>query len=94
MRFTYTTEIISNQPITFIQETAGVFSGYTTEQVAAVAENLYPNYQSHNMPNVFSDIYFNYCLRKTLEGQPIPKEYLSDKIRQSVNDSVLHEEID
>lgn len=94
MRFTYTTDIIGGQPVTIIKETAGVFSGYTPEQVAIVAENLYPNYQSRNMSNVFSDIYFNYCLRKTLEGQPIPNEYLSNNIRQTVNDSDLHEEID
>jgi len=94
MRFTYTTDIIGGQPVTIIKETAGVFSGYTAEQVAVVAENLYPNYQSNNMSNIFSDIYFNYCLRKALEGESIPKEYLSNKIRQSVNDSDLHEEID
>lgn len=75
MRFTYTTEIIGGQPVTTIQETAGVFSGYTTEQVAAIAEDLYPNYQSHNMSNIFSDVYFNYCTRKLLEGEPIPNTH-------------------
>lgn len=94
MRFTYTTDIIGGQPVTTVEETAGVFSGYTTEQVSSIAEKLYPNYKSNNMSNVFSDIYFNYCLRKTLEGQPIPEEYLSNKIRQSSNNDVLHEEID
>lgn len=81
MRFTYTTEVLGNQPVTTIQETAGVFSGYTTEQVSAIAENLYPNYQSHNMSNIFSDVYFNYCLRRLLSGQDIPNTHIPQNLK-------------
>jgi hypothetical protein len=75
MKFTYTLE--SNDSITYtvIEETAGVFIGYTPEQVAKVAEDLCPNYQSHNFSNLFSDIYFNYCVRKLLKGESIPNTY-------------------
>jgi hypothetical protein len=75
MKFTYTLE--SNDSITYtvIEETAGVFIDYTPEQVSKIAEDLYPNYQSHNFSNVFSDIYFNYCVRKLLNGETIPNTY-------------------
>jgi len=86
MRFTYITETIGNQPVTTIQETAGVFSGYTTEQVAAIAEDFYPNYQSNNMSNIFSDIHFNYCLRKLLNGEKLPNTHVSSKIKQRLNE--------
>jgi len=59
-----------------IEETAGIFVGYTAEQVAKVAETLQPNYQSHNFSNVFSDIYFNYCVRKLLQGEDIPNTHI------------------
>lgn len=81
MRFTYITETINNQSTTIIKETAGFFSGYTAEQVSAIAENLYPNYQSNNMSNIFSDIYFNYCLRRLLSGQDIPNTYTPKNLK-------------
>ena len=93
MRFTYETETNNNgTPFTTIKETAGMFAGYTVEQVSKVAENLYPNYQSYNMSNIFSDIYFNYCVRKALEGKEVSKDYskeifsdmyLSNKIKKN-----------
>ncbi len=76
MRFTYTLESNDSVTYTVIEETAGVFVGYTPEQVAKVAETLQPNYQSHNFSNVFSDIYFNYCVRKVLQGEAIPNTYV------------------
>jgi hypothetical protein len=76
MRFTYTLESNDSVTYTVIEETAGVFVGYTPEQVAKVAETLQPNYQSHNFSNVFSDIYFNYCVRKVLQGEAIPNTYI------------------
>jgi hypothetical protein len=81
MRFTYTTETINGQPATSLKETVGFFSGYTTEQVAAIAESLYPNYQTNNMSNVFSDVYFNYCLRRLLDGQDIPNTYTPKNLK-------------
>lgn len=81
MRFTYTTEIINSQYVTFIEETGGVFHDYTTEQVASIAENLYPNYQSNNMSNTFSDNYFNYCVRRLLNGQDIPNTYTPNNLK-------------
>lgn len=81
MRFTYTTETINGQPATSLKETVGFFSGYTAEQVAAIAENLYPNYQTNNMSNIFSDVYFNYCLRRLLDGQDIPNTYTPKNLK-------------
>jgi hypothetical protein len=76
MRFTYKTETNDTITYTVIEETAGVFVGYTAEQVAKVAETLKPNYQSNNFSNVFSDIYFNYCVRKLLQGEEVPNTYI------------------
>jgi len=76
MRFTYKTEENNTVVYTTIEETAGIFVGYTAEQVAKVAETLQPNYQSHNLSNVFSDIYFNYCVRKLLQGESVPNTYI------------------
>jgi hypothetical protein len=81
MRFTYTTEAISGQSVTFLEDTGGVFHGYTAEQVSAIAENLYPNYQSNNMSNIFSSIYFNYCVRRLLNGQDIPNTYTPKNLK-------------
>ena len=50
----------------YIPETGGVFFGHTAEEVRAAAERTQPNYQSGNLSNVFSDQYFNFCLRKEL----------------------------
>jgi hypothetical protein len=83
MRFTYRTEENNAVVYTTIEETAGVFIGYTAEQVAKVAETLQPNYQSHNFSSVFSDIYFNYCVRKVLQGEDIPNTHIP---RSSEND--------
>lgn len=103
-RFTYEQELTNNEvTVVTIKETGGVFIGHTLEEVVRVAEDLYPNYQTHNMTLQFSDIYFNYCLRKTLEGQPIPKEYSKNSfknmycvnnIKQNINDSDLEEQSD
>lgn len=76
MRFTYKTEENNAVIYTTIEETAGVFIGYTAEQVAKVAETLQPNYQSHNLSSTFMDIYFNYCVRKVLQGESIPNTYI------------------
>lgn len=76
MRFTYKTEKTDSVTYTTIKETAGVFVGYTTEQVARVAETLQPNYQSHNLSSIFSDIYFNYCVRKVLQGETISNTHI------------------
>lgn len=76
MRFTYRTEENNAVIYTTIEETAGVFIGYTAEQVAKVAETLQPNYQSHNLSATFIDIYFNYCVRKLLQGEDIPNTYV------------------
>lgn len=81
MRFTYTTETTDGQLATTLKETVGFFPGYTTEQVAAIAENLYPNYQSNNLSNTFSDVYFNYCLRRLLDGQDIPNTYTPKNLK-------------
>lgn len=76
MRFTYVTETNDTIHYTVIKETAGVFVGYTAEEVAKVAEKLQPNYQSHNFSSTFSDIYFNYCVRKVLQGEEVPNTYI------------------
>lgn len=81
MRFTYTTEVINDKLVTFLEETGGVFYGFTTDQVALVAEKLYPNYQSNNMSDIFPSIYFNYCLRRILNGQDIPNTYIPKNLK-------------
>lgn len=81
MRFTYTTEVINDEPVTVLEETGGVFYGFTTDQVSFVAEKLYPNYQANNMSDIFSSIYFNYCLRKILNGQDIPNTYIPKNLK-------------
>lgn len=91
MRFTYTTEQNDNVTYTVIEQTGGVFFGYTAEQVSAVAENLHPNYQSSNMSDVFSSIYFNYCVRKVLNGEAIPNTYIPKKLKLQNNFSDLSE---
>lgn len=50
----------------YIVETGGLFPGHTVEEIRAVAENLVPNYQTHNMSYTFQGPYFNFCLRKEL----------------------------
>jgi hypothetical protein len=76
MKFTYKTEKNEDVLYTLIEQTGGLFYGYTAEQVAAVAENIQPNYQSHNMSEVFSSIYFNYCVRKVLQGESVPNMHI------------------
>lgn len=94
MKFNYIEEEVGGMTVVTIPETGGVFYGYSTEQVSKIAETLHPNYQSHNMSSTFYDIYFNYCLRKTLEGQPIPKEYknLIDNTKENKTEQELLED--
>jgi hypothetical protein len=81
MRFNYEQAEMGGVSVVSILETGGVFQGYSIEEVSAIAENLYPNYQSHNMSNVFSAIYFNFCVRRLLKGQAIPNTYTSKKLK-------------
>lgn len=50
----------------YLPATGGVFFGCTAEEVEAAVAKVAPNYQSHNMSYTFSDVYFNYCVRKEL----------------------------
>ena len=50
----------------YIVETGGLFPGHTVEEIREIADNLVPNYQTHNMSNAFPGPYFNFCLRKEL----------------------------
>lgn len=63
VRLTYTA---LDSTTTYIEETGGLFPGYTVEQVKAVAETVKPNYQSHDMSGTFYHAYFNFCVRKEL----------------------------
>lgn len=82
MKFTYITEKNDDVLYTVIEQTGGVFFGYTTEQVSVVAESLHPNYQSYNMSDVFSSIYFNYCVRKVLQGESVPNMHIPDFLKK------------
>ena len=75
MRFQYEQEEVGGVSVVTIPNTGGVFHGHSLEQVSKIAEGLYPNYQSNDLSNTFSDVYFNYCLRKLLSGQDIPNTY-------------------
>lgn len=50
----------------YLPETGGVFFGCTVEEVEAAIAKVAPNYQTHNLSYTFSDVYFNYCIRKEL----------------------------
>lgn len=50
----------------YLPETGGFFFDCTVEEVEAAIARVKPNYQTHNMSYTFSDMYFNYCLRKEL----------------------------
>lgn len=49
-----------------ILETGGLFFGYTVDEVRSIAEDLVPNYQSHNLSDTFPNQFFNFTLRKAL----------------------------
>lgn len=70
-RFTYEPEYDSHGELcgTTIKETSGYFAGYTPEQLAKVAEQHFPNYQSFNLTETFWAVYFNHTLRKVLHNE-------------------------
>lgn len=57
---------------TQIIETGGYFANVTPEEVMAIAENLYPEFDPEfkrdGMQQEFYEIHFNYCLRRRLEA--------------------------
>lgn len=74
MRFTYIPEYDSHGELlgTTIKQTGGYFAGYTPEQLAAVAEPLYPEcdpeFKRNALQSEFYEIHFNHCLRRRLES--------------------------
>ena len=71
-RFTYRAEVDEDGNIIGIHlvETAGYFAGRTPGEIAALAENLYPEFhpefKKDGMQQEFYDIHFNHCLRRLL----------------------------
>ena len=63
MKYTY---VQHDENLVEILETGGLFFGYTVDEVQSIAENLAPNYQSHNLSNTFANQFFNFTLRKAL----------------------------
>ena len=74
MRFTYIPEYDLHGELlgTTIKQTGGYFAGYTPEEVMAVAEKLYPEYdpefKRNGMQAEFYEIHFNHCLRRRLNS--------------------------
>lgn len=69
-RFTYRPEYDSEGNLigTTLVDTCGYFAGWKPEDLAKIAEHFTPKYSSGNLSETFTDVYFNYSLRKELEA--------------------------